>query len=396
MSAHAFNVIALRTMEPHVSNVRQFRLLTLHFCLVQAAGALAGGFVGAYLLKLGFSMSAALLAYAGLLTMRFCLRFLSLGIVRRFGFKAALLLGTVLGAAQFVPLMRAGELPWLLTWLATVSIAESLYWPVYHAAVAVTGVDGARGIELGIRTAAGTLVNVLGPFTGGILLSQFGAGVDFAIAGLFAASAALPILAMTQIRAGSVPDIRASLRGIDGRGTFVFAADGWMTSGLAFVWPMVLFISLGSNYTDFGLVNAGAGLVGAGMGLLCGRALDGHRRDRFTGLVCMALLASFALRIGASWSPLAATRSAGRRRRRGSTSSLRGGSSTTARPGLVVEVRERPVLRDEDQVNPAVVVEVAGGEPRATRATCQGGPAERVASTSRPPSSPRRSWAGIA
>ncbi|MBP2295791.1 MFS transporter [Azospirillum rugosum] len=290
-----------------MSGLSQFRLLTLHYGFYQLAAALAGGFVGAYLLKLGFSLPTALLAYAALLTCRFGLRLVALSAARRLGFRTTIMLGAGLAAAQFLPLMKAGEPLWFAVWLLIVSLAESLYWPVYHAAAAVTGGEGSRGRELGIRTAVGALVGVLGPLAGGFLLERFGPTVDFGIAAALALASVLPLTALRAIPAGPVPSLRESVRAIDRAGILTFAADGWMASGLAMAWPMVLFGSLGSHYESFGIANAAAGVAGAAAGLVCGHAIDRGERDRCLALVCLALALGFALRACASWSPLAAT-----------------------------------------------------------------------------------------
>jgi hypothetical protein len=289
-----------------VNRLSPLRLLTLHYAIFQFSVALAGGFVGAYLLKIGFSLPVALLAYASLLAVRFGLRFLALGVIRRAGYRGAIVIGTPLGAAQFLPLMYADEPLGLVAWLLAASLAESLYWPVYHSAVAVTS-RGARGHELGIRTAVGAVVGVVGPLAGGILLERFGPAVDFGIASGLALLSALPLLALSRIPAGPVPTARDSICGMDRAGVAAFAADGWMASGLSLAWPIVLFVSLGSHYEAFGIANAGAGLVGAVTGLLCGRAIDRGERDRYLLLVSGALALGFALRACASWSPMAAT-----------------------------------------------------------------------------------------
>jgi MFS family permease len=289
-----------------VSGTSQFRLLTLHYGFYQLSVALAGGFVGAYLMKLGFSLPAALIAYAGLLTTRFGLRFIALAVVRRLGYRSTMAIGAALGALQFLPLMRADEPIWLMAWLLVVSLAESLYWPVYHSAAAVTGGGASRGRELGIRTAVGALVGVVGPLAGGILLERFGPALDFSIAAALSLLSVVPLMLMRGVDAGPVPSMRESMRGIDRSGIATFAADGWMASGLALAWPMVLFTSLGSHYEAFGLANAAAGLVGAVAGLTCGRAIDRGRRDGYLVLVCAALALGFALRACASWSPVAA------------------------------------------------------------------------------------------
>jgi MFS family permease len=282
-----------------------FGLLTFHYGFYQLSVALAGGFVGAYMLKLGFSLPAALVLYAALLALRFGLRFVALGVVRWLGLRGAMMVGATLAALQFPPLMLADDPAWLLAWLLVVSLAESLYWPVYHSAAAVIG-GASRGRELGIRTAVGALVGVLGPLVGGLLLSRFGPAVGFGVAGMLALLSVLPLTRLREISAGPVPNLSHSMRLADRAAIATFAADGWMASGLAMAWPMVLFLALGSHYEAFGAANAVAGLVGAATGIVCGRAVDRGERDRYLVVVCAALALGFLLRVGAGWSPLAA------------------------------------------------------------------------------------------
>ncbi|TPG57679.1 MFS transporter [Roseomonas nepalensis] len=282
-----------------------FRLLTLHYAFFQLSAALAGGFVGAYLMKLGFSLPVALLAYATLLTTRLGLRLISLEVVRRLGYRRAMITGAALCAAGFLPLMRADEPVWLAVWLLLFSLAESLYWPLYHAAAAVIG-GASRGRELGLRTALSSLIGIAGPIAGGLMLERLGPAVDFGLAGVLTLLSIIPLARLRDIPAGPVPGMRDSMRGIDRLGIVAFAADGWMCSGLTLAWPMVLFTALGSHYEAFGLANAAAGLVGAVAGITCGRAIDRGQRGRYLLLVCGALVLSFALRACASWSPAAA------------------------------------------------------------------------------------------
>ena len=290
---------------PIVLGLRPFGLLTLHYALYQLAVAMAGGFVGAFLLEQGFSLPAALTAYAGMLVTRFALRLFALEIVRRIGFRRAMMLGAALGAMQFIPLMRAAEPVWFIAWIGLVSLAECLYWPVHHASQAVIGGES-RGREMGIKTAVGALVGVLGPLAGGALLARCGPTVDFAIAAALTLASILPLCWLRSIPAGPVPGLSDSLLAADRGATATFAADGWMSAGLGIAWPMVLFLALGSHYEAFGAANAAAGLVGAVTGLVCGRAIDRGERDRYLVLVCLALAFGFALRVGAGWSPLAA------------------------------------------------------------------------------------------
>jgi MFS family permease len=285
---------------------RQVRLLTTHCGLYQLAVAIAGAFVGAYLLRLGYGLPTALVAFAALLALRFAVRFVSLSLVRRFGYRSAFVAGAGLTTLQFPLLIGADRLAWLWAWIILVAVAESLYWPIYHCAFATAGGGERRGRELGLRTAVVAVVGVVGPVCGGVLLARFPPAVDFAVATALMASSLLPLWLLEAIPAGPVPRPRESLELVDRLGTATFAADGYLSSGLVVAWPMVLFASLDSQFEAFGLVNAAAGLAGAATGLVCGRGIDrGHRR-RYLILVAVALAVSFALRLGASWSPGAA------------------------------------------------------------------------------------------
>jgi MFS family permease len=86
----------------------------------------------------------------------------------------------------------------------------------------------------------------------------------------------------------------------------VFAADGWMASGITLAWPMVLFLSLGSRYDALGLANAGAGVAGALAGLYSGALVDRGGRKKSAMWVSLALALGIGLRSAGDWSPLAA------------------------------------------------------------------------------------------
>lgn len=285
----------------------QFRLLTLHAFLYQLPVTLAGGFVGAYLLKSGFSLPAALAAYAAILAVRFVVRLAALKLVGLCGFRSALVLGACVCALQFPPLLRATEPRFLLLWVLAVAVSDALYWPVFHAASAVTNTAGARGREMGVRQILTAVVAIAGPLLGGWILTRFGPGADFLVAALLCLVSLPPVLLMHRIHAGAVPTILNSVRAIDRRAIAVFSADGWITAGLAMAWPMVLFTSLGSAYGTFGLSNALAAAAGAVTGFWAGHGIDRGHRDRYITIVSVLLAAGFLLRAGTVWSPIAAS-----------------------------------------------------------------------------------------
>ncbi len=282
-----------------------FRLLTFHAALHGLASAMAGGFAGAFLLTLGLGIPAALAAQAAIVGLRFVLRFAALAVVRRTGLRGGLAAGTALSALGALLLPGAAEPALLGAWLLATAAAEALYWPAYHAATAATAEDGRLGRQVAERTAVGAGVAVVGPLAGGLLLAGFGEAAGFAIAATVALLSVLPLLGLGEVAAGPVPRPGEALRG-DRRAMATFAADGWIAAGCGHAWPLLLFATMGASYQAFGVANALAGLAGAGASLLCGRAVDRGRRDRWLLGVCLALAASFALRAASAWSPPAA------------------------------------------------------------------------------------------
>jgi MFS transporter, DHA1 family, inner membrane transport protein len=285
---------------------RQFNLMTIHCVLWGLATSVAGGFVGAYLLHLGFSIAVTILLYAALLCARFCMRLLTLPIVRWIGLRRAMLLGPGIAAFQFLVLVHADRLPWLCAWILIVSVGECIYWPICHAANAVTGGGGRRGRQLAIRQVAGTVVAVVGPVAGGVILSRLGPWAEFGIATWVNLLSLVPLLWLGDLDLGTVPSVWRSLRVTDPVGLFAFAADGWLGAGVALAWPLILFSSLGSSYDLLGWATGAGAVAGALVGYVGGRAIDRGHRLVLSQAVTVAMVIGVVMRAGAAWAPGAA------------------------------------------------------------------------------------------
>jgi MFS family permease len=282
---------------------RQFRLLTLHCVLWSLAMSLASGFVGAYLLHIGFGIATTIAMYAALLAVRFGLRAIMLPIVRHLGMNKALLLGTFIVAFQFAPLVRADEPLWLCVWILVVSAGECIYWPIFHAANAMCGGGGRRGRQIAFRQMATTAISVVGPVAGGTLLTRMGPGAEFGIATFLCLLSTLPLLWFGEINLGRVPSMRQSVIGADPVGLCAFAADGWMCAGTGIAWSLILFTTLGSSYDTLGWASSAAAVAGALAGLAVGAAIDRGHREILSRLVTVGLLLGVVMRVASGWAP---------------------------------------------------------------------------------------------
>ena len=153
-----------------------FMLMLIHLAFIQLAWSSGGAFAGVYLLKVGFSLPEALAAYAGIMCVRFCVRFAGIEIVRRLGYRRALAIGTVLCAFEFFRPDRRHSAAGLVGSILISAVAEACYWPLHHAVTAATCVAAARGRQIGLRQAVTALMSVVGPVLAGTLLARVGPG----------------------------------------------------------------------------------------------------------------------------------------------------------------------------------------------------------------------------
>ncbi|HVJ55601.1 MAG TPA: MFS transporter [Aliidongia sp.] len=276
------------------------RLVTAHAGLIAASIQVAGGFFAVYLLKSGVSLPLTILAYAATLVIRFFLRFMVLALVRRLGLRRTLVLGTIVRAAQFVPLIYGGDPVWLAVWVLTSALADALYWPVFHALMSAVGEAHTRGSQLGTLEAIRALAGIAGPALGGWLLAIFGGGAIFALGAAIQLLALLPLWPLPDVPAGPIPSLRRSLNG-DRLGFLLAASDGWLTIGWWFVWGLALFQTLGEDFAYYGGAMAFSGMVAALLGLAVGRTLDlGHTRKVLLAVstVMVIGIAARALAVG--------------------------------------------------------------------------------------------------
>jgi MFS family permease len=285
------------------NRIDQYRLLNIHYLFWSVSGSLASGFIGAFLLGIGFSLPDAIATYAGFYVLRYMLRFVALHIVRTFGFRRAIISGTIIYAMQFIFLLHTDQTLWLLVWIFSLALAESLYWPIFHAATSVIGSQETRGRDLALRQTLGTVISIICPIIGGLLLVFVGPSATFLAGSFFVLLSAVPIFYMDKIPAGHIPSVKESFQVSDWLCWFAFAADGWITAGLGVAWPMILFSLLHENYAFLGYVNAATSIIGAIVSYFFGSKIDKGKRHNLLKIVVLVFIISTVLRSISTWYP---------------------------------------------------------------------------------------------
>ncbi|MEJ0044074.1 MAG: MFS transporter [Rhizomicrobium sp.] len=180
------------------------------------------------------------------------------------------------------------------------AIADTVYWPSYHAYFAALGDEDHRGQQLGLREAVTAALGIVTPLFFGWLLVAYGPRVAFWATGAVQALSAIPVLFMPDVKvAKEAPGaFRAALSG-----AVLFIGDGWIAAGYILTWQIALFVALGENYLAYGGALAVAALVGAAGGLALGRLIDAGKGRRAVWYAIGLLALVIALRAGALHSP---------------------------------------------------------------------------------------------
>jgi hypothetical protein len=274
---------------------RGINRLALHTGLHQFAWCASGVFFGVYLLREGLPPAMIFLTGGATLLLRFLVRPVILYVVPRLGLGWTLAIGTLLSALQYpaIGFVHGADLA-LGAFALLGAFAGIFYWPCYHAFFATIGDAHLRGSQIGIRQLVMGLSAVLGPFAGGLMLTDFGPWFAFGTAAAIEAVAILPLLGL---QAPDVPRIppRGAYEAARS-GIILFGIDGWIVCCAALAWDIVVFRSLGSRYDAFGGTLALAALAGAAGSLLLGRFIDlGHARPA-TWLNASVLVAALLAR----------------------------------------------------------------------------------------------------
>lgn len=252
--------------------------INAHYGIHAFAQGAGGIFLLVFLLKMGLSVPATLLALAAIVAGRFALRPIVLPLGRRFGLKPLLIFGSTVHALQYLVLAEVdGVGPALFAFVFVSSLGDVFYWTCYHAYFSSLGDAQHRGHQVGAREALAAVVGIIAPLFGAFALELLGPRPAFAMVALIQASAALPLLAAPNIAvkpaaAGVLRSARLSIA--------LFTFDGWFAANYYLVWQIALFISLGESYSAYGGAMALAALVGAGAGLMLGRQIDAGRGQR--------------------------------------------------------------------------------------------------------------------
>lgn len=273
-------------------------LLNLHSGLHRFSNNIFDVFGAVYLLELGLSYPAVALAWVGSCIIRFLIRPISISVSQKIGLKKAMILGVMVNSGIFFALSQVTGLNgWLLFYMVYLALCDIFYWLPYHSYYAVAGDHEDRGKQVGVLFGLTTLLSMVAPLIGGILITQFSFSVLYVFATLVMLSATIPILFVPELSAGERMTFKDALKTVDKKGLLMQAGDGFLYMH-TFVWTIALFYLLG-NYVTFGLLVTVQLFISAIMFLVLGYYLD-KGKGRWIMGVGLCLL-GFVILMRAFW-----------------------------------------------------------------------------------------------
>lgn len=260
---------------------RQMKELFCSTAILDFATSAVGIFEPIYLYTLGFSIQWIILFFIAVYALYFFLLPLGGKIARLHGYEHAILYSTPFLILYYLSLFAIPYHP-IFIGVAVIALGlqKMLYWPGYHADFARFGADGARGKEISNLIVLDSLVVVLGPVFGGVVITTLGFKFLFIIVAVLILFSNIPLL-LTPEKFESVPfsykDAMKRLVKKENRRR-LFAFVGFGEEHIAgYLWPIFIFLVI-KEYFSVGLVVSASVLAATILTLYIGRISDGGGR----------------------------------------------------------------------------------------------------------------------
>jgi MFS family permease len=262
-------------MRSYFSRHPSFNLINLHIVLLEAAVLIGGLFLLAYLLQAGFSVSVALTVTASTFLLRISLRGVSSAIIRRFGLRKSMMIGSVLYVVRFALLpFVSGVDFWLLAFVVAESAAAAVYWMSYHLYFAHLSNHSDRGSQVAGQAVARIAAGTLAPLLGGFLLAHFHPDVSVVVCALLIAVGTwvlgrMPRITLPQPSADSLDSTEKPRRAL-----LLSTGHSLLEAGTVWLWPLIIFFGTGENFQLTGIILAILPLGMAALSHLVGDRID--------------------------------------------------------------------------------------------------------------------------
>lgn len=264
---------------------RQIKELYAADLLINLATAMVAIFEPIYLYINGFTLIKILYFYLGVYVAYFIFMPLGAKFARRWGYEKSMYLASPFLVSYYLFLYLIPYNSYFIGLaIAALVLQKIFYWPAYHADFARFGRNDERGREVSNLLVINSLVYVVGPFFGGLILAQWGFAILFIIASILMIASNLPLASTAEIFNPVSFSYWHTYRRLfyreNLRNFFGFLGFGEELIVLV-IWPIFIYTII-NNFFSIGSVVALATLITTMVILYVGRMTDGdsgHRRS---------------------------------------------------------------------------------------------------------------------
>jgi len=239
----------------HFLRNRELNELYVSIAARYLALSMIGVFVPIYLLDLGYSLPSVMIFYAILYGTHAVFTIPAGKIACRFGFKHSILFSLPLLVSFYVLLYALHHYQFPIYAIAVIyGINMALFWMGYHSDFSKCSSRECRGKQVGTAQAAATAFNVIGPVTGGIILTFVGFDVLFIIVSVMLLASAIPLFLSKDIHEPVKFSIRGVFRDNRIRDVPAYFGKGIEHATGIIIWPIFIFFFVLNSYTSLGFV----------------------------------------------------------------------------------------------------------------------------------------------
>lgn len=234
-----------------------------------------------FLYKLNYSLIQILQFYLLVYLLYSVLIFFGAKLTSKIGYKHSIFFSGIFYVIYWIVLYQIQYHP-ALFFAAPIFFAlqKSLFWPPYHADIALHSQKIQRGREVGLLFSLIQAVSILGPVLGGGLIYLFGFKALFAIASLLMIFSAYPLFRSAEIYPKHQFHFRNLWQIFRRYPRNFFAYWGYSEDlMLMTLWPIVIFMVV-PQFFSLGLLSTVANLIAIVIMLYVGRVIDQSKQLR--------------------------------------------------------------------------------------------------------------------
>jgi len=253
-----------------------------------------------FLYKIGYSLAQIMLFFLAVYFLYVLLNPIGAAYAARHGYEVSIFVSTIFLIFYYLCLFLLPQYHWLI-FITPIAygLQKAFYWPAYHADFAKFSSTKFRGREVSLMTIIISLVFVLGPVGGGLLITFGGFKLLFIIASLLFLTSNIPLLITKEVfRPKAFPYLEVFKKMLAKKERNSFLAYLGFGEDLIFmvVWPIFISLIIVS-YFSIGLLITLATLLTISITFYLGKLADTKNKKKILQTGASLNLLSWILRI---------------------------------------------------------------------------------------------------